>query len=257
MANRNEPRSERRDPEEDPVFHAESNKLRRRTVLFYGVPLVLFMYFGIANGYRDIEQLLAMLWLGGCILLRFLLLVQNFIVDWENKCTSCVFGTYLILNIFWFAFGGPIAIIMFVFTIDLFSTKYTQMDILVVATFVIDCIIVQLYLRYYEKLPFPQRQVQPDNHVDIPLEIETDVPVDHVPEYEPQLTVTQAVVFHLPKPQITTHGFYDVCSICTDKFTEKDTVRELPCKHIFHPNCIDPWLLAHSKCPTCRVDIDM
>ena len=40
------------------------------------------------------------------------------------------------------------------------------------------------------------------------------------------------------------------CSVCTDDFIKGQDVRMLPCKHKFHPECIDPWLLNVSgTCP--------
>ncbi|KAL9112963.1 MAG: hypothetical protein Q9227_002828 [Pyrenula ochraceoflavens] len=46
------------------------------------------------------------------------------------------------------------------------------------------------------------------------------------------------------------------CSICTEDFTKGEDVRILPCKHKFHPACVDPWLLNVSgTCPLCRVDL--
>jgi hypothetical protein len=43
------------------------------------------------------------------------------------------------------------------------------------------------------------------------------------------------------------------CTVCQDEFNEEDMVRILPCEHIYHPDCIDDWLTAHSyKCPCCR-----
>lgn len=40
------------------------------------------------------------------------------------------------------------------------------------------------------------------------------------------------------------------CSVCTDDFIKGQDVRMLPCKHKFHPDCIDPWLLNVSgTCP--------
>jgi hypothetical protein len=40
------------------------------------------------------------------------------------------------------------------------------------------------------------------------------------------------------------------CSICTEDFVAGEDVRVLPCKHKFHPACIDPWLLNVSgTCP--------
>jgi hypothetical protein len=43
------------------------------------------------------------------------------------------------------------------------------------------------------------------------------------------------------------------CTVCQDEFNDEDTVRVLPCEHIYHPDCIDDWLKLHSyKCPCCR-----
>ncbi|KAH8890066.1 hypothetical protein GQ53DRAFT_179995 [Thozetella sp. PMI_491] len=46
------------------------------------------------------------------------------------------------------------------------------------------------------------------------------------------------------------------CVICADDFVEGVDVRRLPCLHIFHPLCIDTWLLEWSgTCPLCRTDL--
>ena len=43
------------------------------------------------------------------------------------------------------------------------------------------------------------------------------------------------------------------CSICLEDFKNNEECRELKCKHLYHVNCIDNWLLRHSyKCPCCR-----
>lgn len=40
------------------------------------------------------------------------------------------------------------------------------------------------------------------------------------------------------------------CSICTEDFKVGEDMRVLPCRHQFHPNCIDPWLINVSgTCP--------
>ncbi|KAJ7319713.1 hypothetical protein JRQ81_019224 [Phrynocephalus forsythii] len=45
------------------------------------------------------------------------------------------------------------------------------------------------------------------------------------------------------------------CAICIENYKPKDTLRILPCKHVFHRHCIDPWLLDHRTCPMCKLDI--
>ncbi|RVD86916.1 uncharacterized protein DFL_005167 [Arthrobotrys flagrans] len=44
------------------------------------------------------------------------------------------------------------------------------------------------------------------------------------------------------------------CPICLDDFIHQETtVRELPCLHIFHPECIDPYLKSQSSlCVLCK-----
>uniref|UniRef100_A0A6J0UMJ3 E3 ubiquitin-protein ligase RNF149 n=1 Tax=Pogona vitticeps TaxID=103695 RepID=A0A6J0UMJ3_9SAUR len=45
------------------------------------------------------------------------------------------------------------------------------------------------------------------------------------------------------------------CAICIENYKPKDAVRILPCKHVFHRHCIDPWLLEHRTCPMCKLDV--
>ena len=43
------------------------------------------------------------------------------------------------------------------------------------------------------------------------------------------------------------------CSICLVEFEENDEIRKLRCDHVFHCECIDPWLLnGKAVCPVCR-----
>lgn len=45
-----------------------------------------------------------------------------------------------------------------------------------------------------------------------------------------------------------------ICSICTEDFVDGDDIRRLPCNHIFHPRCIDPWLRGFAvTCPLWQV----
>ena len=47
------------------------------------------------------------------------------------------------------------------------------------------------------------------------------------------------------------------CVICLDDFVAHETrVRNLPCQHIFHPECVDQLLLRHSSlCPICKASV--
>lgn len=43
------------------------------------------------------------------------------------------------------------------------------------------------------------------------------------------------------------------CVICLDNFTQKDKIRKLPCKHVFHKKCIDRWAFSNKMtCPICK-----
>ena len=45
------------------------------------------------------------------------------------------------------------------------------------------------------------------------------------------------------------------CSVCLDDFEDGETVKQLhPCNHLFHEECIKPWLTQRSgNCPLCKV----
>lgn len=52
-------------------------------------------------------------------------------------------------------------------------------------------------------------------------------------------------------------GYCTMCSVCLDEFEEDEVVRQLvPCKHLFHTECITPWLTQRSgNCPLCKVAV--
>lgn len=47
----------------------------------------------------------------------------------------------------------------------------------------------------------------------------------------------------------------DGCAVCQDPFELESMVSKLPCKHIYHKECILPWLREHDSCPVCRAFI--
>ncbi|XP_054813687.1 E3 ubiquitin-protein ligase At3g02290-like [Prosopis cineraria] len=42
------------------------------------------------------------------------------------------------------------------------------------------------------------------------------------------------------------------CAVCLEDFVPKQEVMVTPCKHMFHEDCIMPWLRSQGQCPICR-----
>jgi len=45
------------------------------------------------------------------------------------------------------------------------------------------------------------------------------------------------------------------CPICFTDFDMGTKTLFLPCGHIFHPQCVKPWLKDHNTCPVCRKEL--
>lgn len=47
------------------------------------------------------------------------------------------------------------------------------------------------------------------------------------------------------------------CAVCLGQVDAGEKVRQLPkCGHLFHAECVDAWLRAHSTCPMCRAAVE-
>ncbi|GAA5813109.1 hypothetical protein MFLAVUS_006578 [Mucor flavus] len=64
----------------------------------------------------------------------------------------------------------------------------------------------------------------------------------------------EQVIEALPKRALTDEekSTETDCAVCKDQFESHEIVIELPCEHIFHDECIKPWLKLNSTCPVCR-----
>ncbi|VFQ79851.1 unnamed protein product [Cuscuta campestris] len=94
-----------------------------------------------------------------------------------------------------------------------------------------------------------------DRHEDIIPMILDDAPV--VPRAPP---ASKEVVAKLPVTIVTDEFLAKLdanaeCAICKDNLVPNDMMQELPCKHMFHPHCLKPWLDEHNSCPICRHEL--
>lgn len=48
-----------------------------------------------------------------------------------------------------------------------------------------------------------------------------------------------------------------VCCICLAKYENNDELRELPCSHLFHKDCVDKWLKINALCPLCKSEVGL
>ncbi|KAG4958850.1 hypothetical protein AAZX31_13G058000 [Glycine max] len=68
------------------------------------------------------------------------------------------------------------------------------------------------------------------------------------------LGASQSSIDAMPTIKITHEHLYSnpKCSVCIERFEVGSEARKMPCDHIYHSDCIVPWLVHHNSCPVCR-----
>ncbi|XP_012852109.1 PREDICTED: E3 ubiquitin-protein ligase Praja-1 [Erythranthe guttata] len=71
----------------------------------------------------------------------------------------------------------------------------------------------------------------------------------------------KSVVENLPLVVLTKEEFggddnnVAACAVCKDEFALDESVAKLPCCHLYHGECILPWLDIRNTCPVCRYEL--
>ncbi|KAK9060296.1 hypothetical protein SSX86_021000 [Deinandra increscens subsp. villosa] len=68
---------------------------------------------------------------------------------------------------------------------------------------------------------------------------------------------TRSAIDSMPTIKITSRHLTNDshCPVCQDQFELGCEARQMPCNHIYHSGCIEPWLVQHNSCPVCRVEL--
>ncbi|KAF2737144.1 hypothetical protein EJ04DRAFT_129689 [Polyplosphaeria fusca] len=113
---------------------------------------------------------------------------------------------------------------------------------------------------YLEKLPLYTYSV-PGGDLEKTVPQESPQPRDGAPETTEQATPAPGVPTAQNDATVSNQASsafsQPTCPICLDDFISNETqVRELPCRHIFHPDCVDTFLLSNSSlCPMCKKSV--
>tara|TARA_B110000285_G_C14806279_1_gene459860 strand:+ start:338 stop:661 length:324 start_codon:yes stop_codon:yes gene_type:complete len=45
------------------------------------------------------------------------------------------------------------------------------------------------------------------------------------------------------------------CAVCCEQIKLQTKGMFMPCGHIYHPDCLKPWLETNNSCPICRFEL--
>ncbi|KAF8397450.1 hypothetical protein HHK36_016367 [Tetracentron sinense] len=84
----------------------------------------------------------------------------------------------------------------------------------------------------------------------------TQIEINGVGRYE-HPPASKAAVESMPTIEIVdSHVVTEShCAVCKEQFEIGSEAREMPCKHIYHSDCILPWLSLRNSCPVCRHEL--
>ncbi|XP_057522045.1 E3 ubiquitin-protein ligase CIP8-like [Amaranthus tricolor] len=81
---------------------------------------------------------------------------------------------------------------------------------------------------------------------------------DHMNEWRGSPPAAESVIENLSSIQVAVESLEEdevVCAICRDEVLGKEVMKQLPCLHYYHGDCIVPWLKIRNTCPVCRHEL--
>lgn len=117
---------------------------------------------------------------------------------------------------------------------------------------------------YYDDGAGPGLRPLPAGMSDFLMGTGLDVLLDQLAQFEingvgrfEHPPASKAAVDSMPTVKIEdTHIVADShCPVCQDAFELGSEAREMPCKHLYHSDCILPWLSMRNSCPVCRHEL--
>ena len=67
--------------------------------------------------------------------------------------------------------------------------------------------------------------------------------------------LSQSTIDNLERVEWDKECRTEECPVCQEEYAEKVLMIKLPCKHLFHPDCIIGWLKINGTCPVCRYSL--
>lgn len=68
--------------------------------------------------------------------------------------------------------------------------------------------------------------------------------------------LTDAQIASLPQRTIDASVAGTKCAVCCMEFDAGEDACELPrCGHVYHGECVEPWLKENKSCPTCKTEV--
>ncbi|VVT44243.1 uncharacterized protein SAPINGB_P000351 [Magnusiomyces paraingens] len=86
---------------------------------------------------------------------------------------------------------------------------------------------------------------------------DTKITSNHHPDSETKATAIVATTSSIIEDEtaVEDEDTGDTCAICIDSLEPDDDIRALDCHHVFHTDCITPWLTTRrALCPLCKRD---